>query len=57
MTFNNKLALPKDLYDCEERMLNSLLTYLSSEGSNRIQLNLIFEGLKIEPLFFREMGP
>ena len=49
----DNLILPKDLYDCENKLKMSLKSFLEVEDSKHIQVNILFEGLKLQPLVYR----
>ncbi len=50
---SENLVLPSDLLQCEEALLDSLLTSKKSSSFSRLAVNLKFEGLKIDPVIFR----
>ena len=52
---SENLALPSDLLECEEALLNSLISSKKSNLFSRLAINLKFEGLKLMPVALRLM--
>ncbi len=48
-----EMKLPKDLNDCERSLFYSLKNFFESKTSNRVQANILFEGLKLQPIIYR----
>ena len=45
--------LPEKLIDAEEQILSSLTNYFDKSNSNLISVNILFEGLRLQPIAIR----